>query len=149
MRLTIKCDQCHEVMTEDDLKVDYREGGDIGEPHWSCPYCGCDSWTYVRECVRCGEYSEDTYGTAGSELCDKCIDELADEETVIEYGQDEQTETKVNGFLAYVFYGDIDEILKSEFMKLPKQKRKEYLKGYVDCDKSDFSDWYWRNDSDD
>lgn len=140
--LMIRCDRCHEVMAEDELKVDYVSGGYRGERYCSCPFCGNESMTYVRECARCGEWCEDTYGTSGSEMCDSCISEVAEVRTVIEYGENTEVETKVNGFFEYVFRTEINEILKAEFMKLPEFKQNEYMRDYVSTDKSEFADWY-------
>lgn len=143
--LMVKCDKCHEIFGEYSLVDDRNNGGDTGESLLRCPYCGCDSYQYVEECAICGEWIDEDhkiYGTDGSLMCEDCIKKESTEKNVIEYGDSTQTEVKVNGFLAYVFEGEIDEILKREFANMTASMRRRLMDGFVECDPDDFSDWY-------
>lgn len=140
-----KCDICHIVFDSDELEKDFIDGGYHGEPHYTCPYCGSEEWEYVEECCRCGEYflyDDDIYGTSGSMICRKCIDKEMTVENVIDYGNERTDEISLNGLFIYVYSDtEINEILKREFMKLPEEKRNQYIKDYVECDLHDFADW--------
>lgn len=140
-----KCNDCRRVYFSDELRHDTFNGGDIGESHWSCPYCGGDNFEEIYECARCGHYVEEAFGCVGSMLCEECFAEVADVRTVVEYGKDNPAEVKINGLFACVYDEDeINEILLADFMKLPEKKQREWTDDYVSADKSDFADWYDR-----
>lgn len=142
----ILCNDCRQTCDRENLKHDYFNGGDMGESHWSCPYCGSDNIEDVAECVRCGKILplDEVYGYEGNQICDDCIEEVADVRTVIEYGNARRVDDiNINGLFACVFDEDeINEILLSEFMKLSETKQKSYIRDFMWADKSDFADWY-------
>lgn len=146
----IRCEKCREIFDESDLVTDYVNGGDIGEPHDSCPYCGCDDWEYVSQCECCGRYftndraGYEIFGTSGSQMCADCIDDAADVRTVIDYGNHEFVEVdEINGLFARVYdSSEINDILLANFMQLPEAKQKEWIQKYIEDDKDNFADWY-------
>lgn len=145
MMTLYKCNDCRRVFFDDELRHDFRNGGDIGESHWSCPYCGGDNLDEVYECAHCGHYVEEAYGCVGSLLCEDCLKEVSDVRTVVEYGNDNREEVKINGLFACIYDEDeINEILLADFMRLPAERQRELTDDFVDRDKSDFADWYDR-----
>lgn len=148
--MLIRCDKCKEIFGREDLKVDYTEGGYLGEPHYSCPYCGDDQWEYVEQCSRCGRYFSldslecEIHGTTGSMMCDDCIDEVADARTVVEYGDYDNTSVDgINGLFACMYgSGEINDILMAHFTQLPEDMQKEWIRKYIADDKANFADWY-------
>lgn len=148
--MLIQCNKCKEIFDSDDLKLDYTEGGYRGEPHYSCPYCGDDQWDYVEQCAHCGKYfsSDDVsiliHGTAGSMMCNDCIEDVSDTRTAIDYGNHDSVEVDgINGLFAYMYSAEeINDILLADFMKLPDYKQKEWINKYINEDKANFADWY-------
>ena len=71
--------------------------------------------------------------------------EVSDVRTVVEYGNDNREEVKINGLFACIYDEDeINEILLADFMRLPAERQRELTDDFVDRDKSDFADWYDR-----
>ena len=138
----VKCCNCGWIGDESDLIKDYCDGGYRGEPHETCPNCGDDDIGEVTECRGCGEYSDETYGTYGWELCEDCLNKLINTRTVAEYGEEHPEDVEISGLWAKVYTQDeINQILMADFMKLPDSKQYEYCKMYVDDDPHDYADW--------
>ena len=150
--MLIRCLKCQEIFGKEDLKVDYTEGGYLGEPHYSCPYCRHDEWEYVGQCSHCGKYysyDEDPvllFGSTGSEMCKDCIEDVLTTDIVLDFGDDEYETSpveEINGLLAFAFSaGEINDILRREFKNLPAERQKEYIKDYLDGDYDNFADWF-------
>ena len=148
MSWSAKCTKCGEIMDSTDLAKDYTDGGYRGEPHLSCPYCGCDELDEVEQCSRCGKWVEGfdlshlIYGSVGNEVCLDCLQDAADDvRTVIDYGAKRTEDVEINGLWAYVYTKDeINDILMADFMKLPERMQKQYTQGFAECDYSDFAE---------
>lgn len=140
----IRCNRCDSIFDESELITDYVNGGDIGEPHNSCPYCGHDDWDEVKECCRCGRWFsvDELHGYSGWEMCRDCIEDETDTRTVIEYGDTVKQDVSLNGFLSDVFSDEeINEILTSKFMELPESKQKEAYTEFVNTDLDEYAGW--------
>lgn len=149
--MLIRCLKCKEIFDSADLMEDRTEGGDIGEAHYSCPYCRYDDWEQVGQCSCCGRYfsydelEQKIFGSSGSEMCEDCINDAITTDIGIEYGGDQYSTAYVelNGLYAYAFdSGEINDILHDYFKSLPEKEQKEKVMGYISCDMNEFADWY-------
>lgn len=144
---TCRCIKCKEIFAETELITDYINGGDIGEPHNTCPHCGYDDYEYIVQCLYCGKYfGEDEtrylHGYMGSEICEDCLKQEMDVRTIVDYGAKDDCEKRINGLFAYAFNeSEINDILLRAFMELPESKQAEKAKCYAECDLDDFAEW--------
>lgn len=139
-----RCDKCGETCTTQDLHKDFIDGGYRGEPHYTCPICGSEYVDEVYQCELCGEwfYGDEIHGSMGEMACDKCIEEHKTAEEVVDFASEDLVEVELSGLLAFAFdEDDINELLKREFMKLPKDEQKKYIDDYIFWNKSEFAEY--------
>ena len=138
------CEDCQQVWSLDELDKDYCDGGYRGEPHYTCPDCGSDELTEAYQCEMCGEWFvyEYIHGSAGQMVCDKCLEEHMTADEVLDFAEEDRTEIELNGLLAFAFdEGDINEMLKTAFLRLPKSEQEQYIKDYIEDTKSEFAEY--------
>ena len=139
------CDDCKEIFDWSDARKDFTGGGDRGELHYSCPYCGSDYLEDAYLCELCGGWfpSDNISGSVGNMVCDDCIEKHTTPEEVVDFAEtNDHTEIELNGLLAFVYdAGDINELLKQEFLKLPKSEQMNYINDYMDCNKAEFAEY--------
>jgi len=137
------CERCGETL--DELDKDYVNGGDIGEPHYTCPNCGSDDLEEMYQCKICGEWylPDDLYGYADELVCNNCIDEHADIETVLDWSKDNVTEVEIPSIIADNYSEEeITDILFKWFREnLSKTEQLNICKEQVSCNKSEFAEY--------
>lgn len=142
-----KCDDCGTVSSLKELNRDTINGGYPGEPHYTCPVCGSEYVDEVYQCELCGEwfYGDEIYGSMGEMACDKCIEKHKTAEEVVDFASNDLVEVELNGLLAFVFEEDqINELLKRQFMELPKDEQKKYIDDYMSWNKNEFGEFLAR-----
>lgn len=148
MRETMwKCERCGEICSTQELKKDYIDGGYRGEPHYTCPCCGSEYVEEVYQCELCGEwfFSDEIFGSIGEMACKSCIEKHKKAEEVLDFADDDHVDVELNGLLAFAFEEDeINEILKREFLKLPKSQQRDIIDDYVSDTRSEFAEYLTR-----
>ena len=134
----MKCTRCGQINEE--MNVDYVDGGYEGEPHYSCPYCGHDDWDEVFQCAECGEWF--TEDELLEDLCRDCFDKAATVESVKEYGASYGTDVEVNSLYACAFTtAQINAILAREFAALNGAEQKKAAADAACDDPYNFREW--------
>ena len=138
----LKCEKCGEIFANDEVAKDYCDGGYRGEPHESCPYCGCDDLIDVEQCSICGKWVERSYGCMGHEVCEDCLLDNMDVRTVCDFGEQHPEDVEISGLFASVYSKEeINDILLADFMKLPEQKQMEFCKNFAEDDRNQFAEF--------
>ncbi len=107
------CNDCGKVLDEDELIISEDKVSDYaGGTYERSATCTCGgSCKEASRCIGCGEYFPDEELSGG--YCIDCLKESATVNNAIGCGNEEKSEIKINGFLAYLFSEkEIEEILK-------------------------------------
>lgn len=148
------CDSCGDVVDEDDLPT-YEEdfGFDTGVGWKSMTQtftdnCACGgNFVEGKKCSLCDEYYDPDKLEGG--VCEYCLEQEATLENAIRFGDDNQEEIAINGYLARSFTNtQIEEILTKhlvEAQKITPAKINQEAKDYCLDDKSCFGEWLEEN----
>lgn len=137
-----KCKDCGAIFEEPYSKEDY-EYADVGIgkiivadlSYDDCPHCH-GSYEKAYECSECGEYflMEEMAG----DICKNCLNDKASIENLINFGEENKEELKINGFLLNCFsLKEIENILKTEL--LLNEKREQRIKDFTNEYGEEFS----------
>ena len=102
-----------------------------------CPNCGSEDFEEAAHCAICDDdYAEDQ---VVGRVCKSCLEKSMSVENAKKYGEDRKVAVELNGFLAWVFDGRIEDIL----MKILPDVYDIKQLGIDFCadDKYDFAEW--------
>lgn len=143
MEIKWRCESCGE--TFDECVKDYTEGGYRGEPHYSCPFCGSDYLEEMHQCELCGEWypADELHGWVNELVCDKCMDEHTDIETVLDFAKGNVVEVEIPAIIADTYSEEeITEMLYKWFREnLTESEQLNMCKEEVSCNKSEFAEY--------
>lgn len=132
----MRCNDCGATFDMADKKIE-KQGEYWGEPAYEewyvCPECGSDDIENTVECVRCGRQGKE-------ELCEDCIAELSDEDTVMAFSDYTSEEIALGGLYTCNFtQKEIENILLRELKNSGKwQKIKDE---FIHDDYDYYVDW--------
>lgn len=132
-----KCEKCGEIFSESDVVSEsssplFNGGSCISG---KCPFCGEGEQYFIEGsfCAGCGEFfpDEELY----ENFCSDCVLRLLSVEALFEAGEEEKELIEINGFYPAIFRTfEIEEILRKEFMSLPKRLVEKAKRNYIERD---------------
>ena len=143
-RMKWKCENCGEILSQQDVNKDYTDGGYRGEPHYTCPHCGSDELNEAYQCEICGEWfgCDEINGSVGQMVCDECMEKKATADNVVDFGFGGGVDVELNEFLATVFSaGEINDLLIEAFRNMPEKDQREKISDYIDDNKTGFAEF--------
>lgn len=135
----VKCEWCGAILEDDELVHSETlwlrsDGLTFKEETCDCPNCGHTDFVDIIECRHCGEPIEEGEDIDG--LCNKCFEAQSTSEYLFNVDDNDFTEDiSINFALAHLFsVTEIEEILKNEAQKIPKDILNNKIKKIVQID---------------
>lgn len=102
-----------------------------------CPNCGSEDIEEAVQCSICKKWFSPDETVHG--VCDNCLEKNMTVATATKYGADRKISVELNGFLAWVFDGRIEDILTQHLQNV--YDLKQLGVDYCADDKHDFAEW--------
>lgn len=124
---------------------DYCDGGYLGEPHYTCPFCRSDELEEAYQCELCGEWviADEIYGSIGEMVCMNCIEKHTTIDTVMDFSKQDLVEVDIPAIIADNFSEkEITDILYKWFKEtLSVGEQMSICKEEVRCNYSEFAEF--------
>jgi len=125
------CENCENTISEDYLEtvvdVSVNEDG-INTYYEHTQRCQCCGGIYVEAetCSVCGNYKRPTDLIEG--VCEDCLEEFANFDTALKFGEDNRIDYEINGFIANLYRLNRDNKLAEKFCLEDEHRFAKFLR---------------------